>query len=305
VTRLIYITSPVRSGSTLLDQLLAGHPEIVSVGEAVQLRAYALEDRAWYDPAHPLVCSCRRTLSTCEFWRAVETHLGSPLASLALKVPERAGSAPPGRVTSRLLGAVRRWPGLYRTALVNRLLGGTRAARDSMRLYQAVGAVTHARYVVDSSKDPFRFWSIHAEFPDALSLIILTRDYRAVACSQAKRGHSLQMAARYWARTMNQIAVLSADLSPGQVTRVRYEDLCQDPAGTLRRLCDFLGVEFTPSVLSRGARSIHHLGGSPSKFDAARNEIVLDVSYRDKLSRADEEELRKVVGDEAQRWGYT
>ena len=51
---IVYVLSDTRSGSTLLDQLLGAHTQIVSVGELHWLNAYVRRDRRLYNPVHPL-----------------------------------------------------------------------------------------------------------------------------------------------------------------------------------------------------------------------------------------------------------
>jgi hypothetical protein len=305
--RVIYITSPARSGSTLLDQMLAAHPLVVSIGEALQLAAYALEDRALYDPAHPLVCSCGQPLRLCSFWQAVEREVGSPLSSLELRpglLDLRGATGWRTAFMRQVFAPIRRWPQLYRQALVHGAVGGRRIGRDSFRLYDAIATVTGARYVLDSSKVPFRYWSVHQHRPRDVWLIVLTRDYRAVAYSQSKRGHSLLGAARYWVQTMKQIDIFSAGLAPDRLHVVKYEDLCADPETVMRKLCAFLELDFTASTMSRASSPVHHLGGSPSKFDPARRVPAADLSFLNHLTQADLRSLHQVAGDHALRWGY-
>lgn len=286
--------------------MLGGHADVVTVGEALQLRAYALEDRALYDPVHPLICSCGSVVRACPFWQAVELELGAPLSSLELR-PTVIARDTPGLSAShpvQLAPLVHRWTSLYRLSPVHSLLGGPRIGTDSYRLFDAIHRVTRTRYVLDSSKTPFRFWSIHNSRPGQLRLIILIRDYRAVAYSLFKRNGELLAAARYWERTLKQIDQLAAGLPTDRVLRIRYEDLCDAPEATMRNLCSFLDLEFTPAVLSRGGRTLHHLGGSPSKFDLGQRLVAHDRSYLEHLSEKDLADLKRVAGDYASRWGY-
>src|SRR4029453_7005866 len=153
--RVIYITSPARSGSTLLDQMLAAHPLVVSIGEALQLAAYALEDRALYDPAHPLICSCGQPGRLCSFWQTVQKEVGSPLSSLELR---------PGLLDlhndtrwrtvfmRQVFAAIRRWPQLYRQALVHGAVGGRRIGRDSFPPYDGTAPVTGGPFALARPK---------------------------------------------------------------------------------------------------------------------------------------------------------
>jgi hypothetical protein len=59
---LVYIASDARSGSTLLDQLLGGHPAAVSVGELCRLSDFVRRgDR----------CTCGEPVHECPFWAPV------------------------------------------------------------------------------------------------------------------------------------------------------------------------------------------------------------------------------------------
>jgi hypothetical protein len=103
---------------------------------------------------------------------------------------------------------------------------------------------------------------------------------------------------------MRQIEAVTSDLGRSRVFRIAYEDLCDDPAGELARLCDFLGVDFEERMARRNAYESHHIGGSPSKFDAGRVDVVRDSSYEQALGPEESARLRKLVGACASRWGY-
>jgi hypothetical protein len=119
-----------------------------------------------------------------------------------------------------------------------------------------------------------------------------------------KRGHSLESAANGWRIRMHQIATLTDDLPREHVHSLTYEELCLDPAGTLRRLCEFLGLEFDTAMLERPLTGTHHIGGSPSKFDRSRTVIALDTAYERAFAPLQLERLRTIVGSQAARWGY-
>ena len=305
----IFVLSDNRSGSTLVDQLLGAHPEICSVGELHWLDAYARQDRTIYDPVHPLVCMCGKTLDECSFWQSVRTRLGASLDSFRVRLrafesfkAQHGLRARLRRLPSRVL---RRWPASFKYAIVQSIYGGRKLARDTWALLDAVLDVSRTRYVVDSSKSPFRFRATRDLHPDRVKVILLARDYRAVVYSKMKRGASLEAAALSWRNTMLSIDALTADLPHGCRWQLRYEDLCKDPQRELTRLCEFLGLDFTPAMLERPTKDIHHLGGSPSKFDPARATISLDTAHeKTPFDPGALAELRHLVGDSADMWGY-
>lgn len=302
-----FILSDVRSGSTLLDQCLGAHSSVVTLGEAHWLPAYVTQDRTQYDPVHPLVCACGKPVVNCEFWSSVRRQIGRPLESLTLH--SRFGRSRSARGVARLQllprKIVREYPALYRLAGVRRALAGSRLAADIIDLHAAACAAAARSICVDSSKSPFRFRAVYAVAPARSQAIVLARDFRAVVHSKMKRGEKLEAAARGWGMAMRQIAALTWDLPSHRVYRLKYEHLCQNPREELARICEFLGIEFEEAMLRRPKPgSVHHIGGSPSKFDAARVDISLDRSYVGLFSREEVDLMRKLAAGEADRWGY-
>jgi hypothetical protein len=104
---------------------------------------------------------------------------------------------------------------------------------------------------------------------------------------------------------MRQIDALTRDLPQKHVHRMTYEALCEDPRGQLQRLCEFLELEFDEAMLRRpDSGSVHHIGGSPTKFDASRAEIRHDRSHEGSFSEAELGRMRGIVREEAARWSY-
>jgi hypothetical protein len=103
---------------------------------------------------------------------------------------------------------------------------------------------------------------------------------------------------------MEQIHLLTEDLPADRVAHVRYEDFCTDPRRELTRLCKFFRLEFEESMLARATTNVHHLGGSPSKYDPGRIQIRLDRSYEGAFTAEQFRIMRELAGDPARRWGY-
>lgn len=301
-----FILSDVRSGSTLLDQRLGQHPDIVSLGEVHWLRAYALQDRGIYDPIHPLVCTCGMAIENCPFWTRVSAFLGRSLESLQLHADltgRRHRKALPlhRRLLVRL---VESFPTSYRMGVVQSALDGPVVARDTLDLLDAVASISGRPHCVDSSKSPLRFRAVYSIEPDKTRAVVLVRDYRAVIHSKMKRGRSLDAAAAGWRQKMDQIDALTRDIPSSSVHHLSYESFCTDPSSELTRLCGFLGVDYSDRMLSRTVSDSHHIGGSPSKFDKSKNEIVLDRSHEDSFQPQEIQRMRYLVGKTAKKWGY-
>jgi hypothetical protein len=116
------------------------------------------------------------------------------------------------------------------------------------------------------------------------------------------RGLDMRRAAREWRRSNEEADALLAGLPASQWLGVRYEDLCEDLAGTLRNLCSFVGVD--PDRIVLDFRSVeHHVVGNGMRLDSTSN-VRLDERWKTALN---EEQLRvfeSVAGDLNRRYGY-
>lgn len=123
-------------------------------------------------------------------------------------------------------------------------------------------------------------------YPDA-KMIHLVRDGRSVTSSVLKVdwGPNTPNAAAYW--WINRVAHgLAAEsfLGPERIHRVRYEDLVLYPQTTLQSLCEFLEIEFEPSMVTgsgfrmpKHAAHIHpHVGSAPNadRINAWQRELT-------------------------------
>lgn len=289
-----FVLSDMRSGSTLLDQLLGAHPDMMSLGELHWLPAYVTQDRGIYDPAHELICTCGKSIAECEFWSQAARRLGRPLESLRLQLT----------LTRNQQRVLDRFPRIFRNRILQDTFTGTHFVDDNIALLDCLFEVSRRRVLVDSSKSAYRFRAVYGASPRQTRGLILTRDYRAVVFSKLKRGHSLESAAIGWRNKMRQIEALTDDLPPGHVHRLSYEDLCRDTVTELTRLCSFLGLTFEATMLERSTAGIHHIGGSPSKFDHSRVAIEMDTAYKTAFSALDLTRIATLVGATAERWGY-
>lgn len=95
---------------------------------------------------------------------------------------------------------------------------------------------------------------LSSTFPEACFIHII-RDVRDYCLSVEKAwGKNKQRAAQRWVDYV-EAARRDAIGIPGRYAEVRYEDLLARPEGTLRRLCQFLDIEFDPDMVRLEAAS--------------------------------------------------
>lgn len=277
--RYVFLASNAYSGSTLLSFLLGAHPQIGTVSDVSGQRRERMMST--------FACSCGRLMEACPFWRSVADELAGSgvdfsLANFRLGFDDR---------SPRWLGSarVRSLGGQAAEALRDRffrlLPGDERHMRELGRrnaaFAAAVLAVTGASVFVDASKERLRARYLQRYVDPGLRVVHLVRDVRGVVESTLRRGKldiSPSEAARRWARTNQAIMRSVEDLAPERRLLVRYEDLCTDLEGTMRRLFSFCGVD--PDVdVGRVMASQQHLIGNSMRL-AGVGEIRLDERWR-------------------------
>jgi hypothetical protein len=126
--------------------------------------------------------------------------------------------------------------------------------------------------------------------------ILILRDPRGVLCSDLRRGADLEKELSTHRKWMRRYAGLVAK-HPNESLTVHYEDLVASPEATLRRLCNFAGLSFEPAMLAPDDRVHHFIRASTSGYLKGSNAIRKDERWREELSPAQCERIRKRLGD--------
>ena len=290
------------SGATLLCFMLASHPDVASVGEVDGL--IPAEDPDLY------LCSCGEPVRVCAFWSEVAEAMAG-----------RGEAFDPGRWETRFDFD---GPRLMRRLRAGSL--GTAAANATRdRIFQALPwerprwerltrrneafartilAVSGKRVLVDSSKDGLRLAAFRNLGGMPVSAIHLVRDVRGVVASRLRRGVPISAgeAARQWLRLNRRIEANLAGLPPPSTVRIRYEDLCRDPAPVLAAVHRAIGV--VPSPPPADFRSTpHHIIGNVMRLGSAST-IEPDESWRSFLTPDQIAAVDAAAGDLRARYGY-
>lgn len=260
---LIYILGVGRSGSTLLERLLASAPGAAGMGEAHCL---------WRLPLAELTCSCGAPGPDCGVWREAMARAGIGEKQLAQLRELEATTIRHHRI-ARAGFSLRR---LARSPDIRTFLAMQSA------LFAAFAEVSDANLLIDSSKAAPRAWAL-AALPET-RLIRITRDANAVSTSWTRRKHDPSLGEAMPERSARDIwreraiANTSAALLSHRtgMAEIRYEDLATDPRGALQKA---LGPGIANAVRWSGARNFapdpnyHSLSGNPDRFSSGSIEI--------------------------------
>ena len=298
----LYIGGIGRSGSTLLNDLMAQHEDIVSVGEVNRLIKRGLLDDQ--------TCGCGKAFSDCELWNEVGEKLGGWENLDAQTLLKQKNDIDRNRHSAKLLFPDK--------------VPGSREALDGWgewhgQMLVAVRDAAGVPLVIDSTKQISTGLLLrHLDSVD-LRMVHLVRDARGVAYSWTK---SKKKADEGDDRMMNQYPpgrmawrwltwnglFASFEKLGVPVLRVRYEDLVANPQQVVEEVLAFGGVEPTRIDFVDGntitLEPTHSIAGNPSRFKTGQMELRPDEAWRDKLDASMRKRVTAIAYPLLRKYGY-
>jgi hypothetical protein len=294
--KVLFIMGHGSSGTTILGNTLGEADGVFHAGELRTIWAEGLAGKQ--------TCGCGEPLDRCPVWSAViREAFGDLLPGDVERYARLHRWTIRVRNTARILRAnpetLREWPALQTYADV------------ATRLYRAIGAVTGARIVVDSSKRTGDAALLRL-LPDVdPHLLHVVRDPRAVAYSWSNRSADApgQLAtAGEWLAFSGIGEAVKWRLGPGRSLLVRHEDFVRSPGPAVERILRFAG-EAETAIPVAGQRSVeftenHTVAGHWSRFNRGPTDIRLATDWRSKQRPADRRLVTAVTFPLLPRYGY-
>ncbi|MFC0050859.1 sulfotransferase [Streptomyces actinomycinicus] len=280
--RVLYITGWMRSGSTLLGNVLNELPGVRHIGEL-----HFLWKNGVLGTGTNSTCGCGRPLTGCPLW------------SEALAALPAGGTA---ATAHRMLSLQRN---LMRTRHTRARLAEARGARpaapgvtelldQSAAVYRRIAAEGAGRLVVDGSKCPAEAAALLGRADLDVRVLHIVRDPRATALSyrSAKEYIDPMSPARssgYWT-AFNLASELVGTAAGARYLRIRHEDLCARPRATTAEVLRFAGLDDEVPVDDGGRIGLgvnHTVTGNPDRLRRGETRIRPDDRWRTALSPSD------------------
>lgn len=310
MTKIVYICSAARSGSTLLDLLIGSHSKVESLGEITQLpKNISLNT----------ICTCGLHVRSCPVWWKVLKIMSNNLAVDLFKNPYALNL---GYINPRIVIDKNHQTKIYnfrrkivhglwylelrfRTRFLRTFLYSVNnTIENNFLLYDTVREVLNSDMIVDSSKNGLKCIELYNKKPHEVKIILLTRDGRGVFCSQLKmnftKRNSLNAWKNYYARI---IPLLEHYVDPSHLLWLKYEELATAPRMHLERICEFLGLEYEENMLYYANQTHHSIGGNDMRLQKS-SQIKLDISWHEKLSDEDIRYFEARAGYLNRKLGY-
>jgi hypothetical protein len=301
----LFVAGAARSGSTLLDREIGMHQGFCSSGELTFIWQRSFRENH--------LCGCGVPFHECCFWREVSELAFGVEPAL---VDEQAAEQLKARVDSKWRVPYMAVPGV--SPHQPELLAYGELLE---RLYAAILQVSHARVIVDSSKDP-RHGLVLSKIPHIeLHIVHLVRDPRGVAFSwkRVRRRPEIHWkvqnmmtkgtwgSASRWT-THNLVAeLLSA--SAASYCRVRYEDFVADPNAALERILEPFPWASSSHPDIHGDELVlepmHTMAGNPMRFHTGSLRLKLDEEWREAMPLRERFAVDAATWPLMGRYGYS
>ena len=287
--KIAYVAGYGRSGSTLLERILAAAPRTIGAGEVRNL--------LWLDdPEHR--CACGERLTECPVWGPVVHAIEPVIQQYGRERLVRAQLASEAFTPRGFVGS----DGEANAELLRALYGALGQAADT---------------IIDSSKTD----RLSARRPAAMRragldvrVVHLVRDPRGCLASTRKgdnrkleRGEPADIPFVHARTTLSWLLANGAAETLSRRHRVRYEDLVRDAETVLRELGTFLEIDVEPCLEALASGELppaHQLTGNRMR-NQRRVKLRADEAWRERLSWLDRLTVAAVDGGLAWRYGYS
>lgn len=295
--KVVFILGIGRSGSTLLDLILAAHPQCFSLGEISKFH------QIYTNPNMTLSSQCQGST----FWE--ETFSEEELKRLSIGLSNR-------RINP------------FIPLKVERFVRELFAKDDIFNSYSLILSKIEENILIDSSKyfDWVSNKQVAREIRDGIVesyIIYLIRDGRAVINSYLRRypNRTIQQISKNWIKQLQGSQNFYQQFNPeNRKMIVRYEQLAKEPQQTLETICQTIGIDFNPEMLEywkyehcgvaggQGARALvkkfkqEDLNKQVAEvhgdyYKKAPLGIKLDLRWKQELSSENLAEFYRITGD--------
>jgi len=278
---IINIIGSGRSGSTVLDKALGGHPQHFSLGEICNFHQELTANS---------LCGCGQWIHDCPFWNRIYPEINAQFGIDVLAEPAKFNL-----IYEHSLSKQGRGSNLKNSLL--RVLGLKREndpkvlawAERTRFLYNRVLAHTGAKVLVDSTKSAGRLLAMRHLLPEFdIRAVHLVRDGRAQITSSKSTTYTVEVPVGdgtyekrtfpmersksstelidEWYRVNRRMRMLSR-VSSGFLT-VKHEDFTANPEKELARIAHFAGTSYDPNMLNLARKDAHMVCGNSSRLNA-------------------------------------
>lgn len=305
--KLLFITGPGHSGTTLLDLLCGSIPGVFSMGE-VHFLSWQLKQGSLLEDSQTW-CSCGKDFKTCEVYGPILSHINT---SKKIDIFSH-----PHKYDFSIERKLERYEVSFFKKIINKFLRLSitykvfkpfsyipyfiyfRSIKRNWDLFDSVANATECKYVVDSSKSFLRYWMLNMYRPNAVKLLVMKRDIKGVASSSHNglSSEAIKTKGINWLHFYNNEIGPLRFINSNNWNLIDYEDLCDDPNLVQNKISKYLGFksELSKEMMKISPYKHHTIQGNPIRLKKEDVVIRNDERWKNRLSDCEKKELDKVT----------
>jgi len=285
--KIVFIVSSSHSGSTLLDMIIGGHSLCFSLGEIVHL-LHEVDIKG--------ICACRKPIQECKIWSKVTKNLATYLKRLGHDIQEK---------ELRHLNI-----NLTKRNIIELLFPLSKAKLDPLeykkfiiinKIYKSVFKYSDKSVLIDSSKSFWRPILFRKFLPEEYDyyVIHLIRDGRGVLYSNMKKNYKVEFMGnklfkrpnitppekiiKAWIKVNILTLLVLKSIFRRKYLLLKYENICSIPKVEIKKIANFLSIDYQSNMISFQKVIHHNIGGNPTRYSKSGIRPV-DEEWKKKLS---------------------
>lgn len=278
--KLIYVTGPGHSGTTILDIALGSLPSVFSTGELKYLPwQISRSENLVPSVENECLCSCGNTFKNCKFWGDIlEKRANQQFPAVELERMDLLSSTQYVPYKSRNVRKTTFSFALFRRSYSYNILGPvvrkafrllmTRNLQHNWGLIDLIAKASGVTYVIDSSKDIVRFQLLQSMRHQDCHLVIVKKDLKSLVESAIRRNRDARLACERWLAFYENIFRLAKQNANLPIAVIAYSDFCADPNASIGLLLRELNISIK---VERNLRELnpaesHLVAGNPIRL---------------------------------------
>jgi hypothetical protein len=257
--------SDVRSGSTLLENILSNAENTLSVGELHHLDSHLYKGK--WGKTWNWTCTCGKNIIDCEFWGKILSNLKNKKIKVDNTSLKKVNKNDSGLEVKEKYD--------YNKKVIKLI----------NEIYAAVFEETGSDIIIDSSKHTEHGFELYKKSNYKIKIIYLKRDIRAVVLSKLKWakkfGHKNSSIYKTLYGTKLHDIFLKKQIKQvanEDIIRVSYEELAKKPQETINKIIKKFELPYfnVPEYMDFSCN--HTIGGTPNRFE--KSKIMYDNGWK-------------------------
>lgn len=302
-SKLIYITAPGHSGTTIIDLLCGSIPNVFSMGEVHFLSWQLFQGAKEEDPQTG--CSCGEDFRSCKVYGPILKDINMREKINVFDNPKKYDFS--------IVRRLERYKISFLKKVINKFLDTVikykitkplafipyciyyKSIKRNWELFDKVAVSTGNKYVVDSSKSFLRYWLLKMHRPDDVKLLIIKRDLKGVASSShdGLNDKIIAKKVKSWISFYKKSLKGIKFINKNDWKLILYEDLCKNPAKVKNEISEFVGFdkEIKNDSIVLKPYNAHTIQGNPIRLLKKDVKIRYDERWKDRLTSKQVKEI--------------